>query len=399
MKKENQNWKKVFFTIWIGQAFSLIGSSAAQFAIIWWLTVQTGSAMVLAIASIVAFLPQAVIGPFAGVYVDRHSRKTIMIAADLLVASASGVLAASFIFGEPQIWLVYLILFIRAIGSCFHSPAMQAAMPMLVPESELTKVAGWNQLVVSVTAMAGPVLGTMLMTAFSIPAVMAVDIIGAVIAALTVAAVSIPNPEKSEAGQHILKDMLAGINIIKENKPLRIMTIPMMIFVFVYLPVNALFPLMVSIHFKGGAWHASIVEFVFASGLLISSLILGIWGGAKNKPLMVSGSIGILGILLAVSGVLPEQGFPVFVILCGIMGVSGNLISVPYTSFIQETVPPEALGRVFAILGSMMSFATPIGLFIAGPLAEVIGVAQWFLISGLLIFLAGFIGLILSRKL
>lgn len=74
MNNAINKWKRVFFIIWAGQAFSLLGSSAAQFAIVWWLTVKTGSAVVLATASIVAFLPQALIGPFAGVYVDRHSR-------------------------------------------------------------------------------------------------------------------------------------------------------------------------------------------------------------------------------------------------------------------------------------------------------------------------------------
>ena len=80
---------KTFFIIWAGQAFSVFGSAAAQFAIIWWLTVQTGSAAVLAAASIVGLLPQAVIGPFAGAWIDRLSRKTVMIAADFLVAAAS----------------------------------------------------------------------------------------------------------------------------------------------------------------------------------------------------------------------------------------------------------------------------------------------------------------------
>lgn len=321
-----------------------------------------------------------------------------MIAADLLVAAASAILAFSFLLGEPVVWIVYLVLFIRALGTCFHSPAMQAAMPMLVPESELTRVAGWNQLVVSASAMAGPVLGTMLMTFFSVPAVMVVDIAGAAIAALTVAAAAIPDPEKSQGEQHIFKDMLEGLNIIKSNKALKAMTIPMILFTLVYLPISALFPLMVNSHFKGTAVHASLVEFVFASGLLVSSLVLGVLGGIRNKPLMVSGSIGILGSLLAVSGLLPQQGFAVFVVLCGIMGFCGNLMSVPYTSFIQETVPPEALGRVFSMLGSMMSFAIPAGLFVAGPLAEIIGIAQWFLLSGILIFLTGVLGLVLSRR-
>lgn len=97
MKDSSAKWKKTFFIIWSGQAFSLLGSSAAQFAVIWWLTLQTGSPAVLALASIAGILPIAIIGPFAGVWVDRLSRKTVMVAADLFVAAAGAVLAISFL--------------------------------------------------------------------------------------------------------------------------------------------------------------------------------------------------------------------------------------------------------------------------------------------------------------
>jgi DHA3 family macrolide efflux protein-like MFS transporter len=82
----NLNWRKSFFTIYIGQAFSLLSSSAVQFSIIWWITMETGSAMALTIASVIGLLPQAIIGLFAGVWIDRFNRKKIMIIADSAVA-------------------------------------------------------------------------------------------------------------------------------------------------------------------------------------------------------------------------------------------------------------------------------------------------------------------------
>lgn len=140
--EKTKNWKKNFFTIYIGQAFSLLSSSAVQFSIIWWLTVQTNSAMALTIASVVGLLPQAIIGPFAGVWIDRYNRKTIMIIADSTVAISSLILGVCFFFGTPPLVFIYVILFMRALGETFHKPAMQAAIPQLVPESELTKAGG-----------------------------------------------------------------------------------------------------------------------------------------------------------------------------------------------------------------------------------------------------------------
>lgn len=72
-------WRKTFFTIYLSQAFSLLSSSAVQFSMIWWITMETGSALALTIASVVGLLPQAIIGAFAGVWIDRFNRKKIMI--------------------------------------------------------------------------------------------------------------------------------------------------------------------------------------------------------------------------------------------------------------------------------------------------------------------------------
>ena len=140
---ENQNkWKKPFFKIYIGQAFSLLSSSAVQFSIIWWITLQTGSAIALTTASLVGLLSQAIIGPFAGVWIDRYNRKTIMIIADSAVAVASLILGILFFIGNPSLIFIYIILFLRALGETFHKPDLQAAIPQLVPENELTRAGG-----------------------------------------------------------------------------------------------------------------------------------------------------------------------------------------------------------------------------------------------------------------
>jgi len=116
--KKLENWRKAFFTIYIGQAFSILSSSAVQFSTIWWITVQTDSALALTVASVVGLLPQAVLGPFAGVLIDRYNRKTIMILADSPIAICSLILSVSFLFGTPSLIFIYFVLFIRALGDC-----------------------------------------------------------------------------------------------------------------------------------------------------------------------------------------------------------------------------------------------------------------------------------------
>ncbi len=393
------DWKTVFWTIWSGQAFSILGSAAAGFAIVWWLTIQTGSAMVLTMATLAIFLPQALIGPFAGVWIDRSSRKTVMIGADLLIAATSIILAIAFLIGNPPIWLIYAMLFIRGVGQSFHIPAMQAAMPMFVPESELVKVGGWSGFIQSGSLMLGPVLGTFFMTVFSVPAVMLIDIIGAIIAVGALLLVTIPDPQVDpNARRHMLSEMLDGLKEIKGNKPLTMISIPILLTCLIYIPLSALFPLMSYLHFGGTAWHASIVESLFAGGMLVSGMILGVWGGFQDKFLMINLSLLVMGVVIAVSGALPATGFWAFAILSAFMGLSGTFFNVPYIAFIQEVVPPASLGRVLTILTSLMSLSTPLGLMVAGPLAESIGVARWFLISGLAIVVIAVFGYYLTNQ-
>lgn len=398
MNIEKQKWKKVFALIYTGQAFSIIGSSAVQFAIIWWLTVKTGSAITLTGASIIGFLPQALIGPFAGVWVDRYNRKKVMILADGLVAVSSAILGIAFLLGEPSIPFIYGILFIRSLGSTFHSPALQAAIPMIVPAEDLVKAGGFGQMINSGTSMASPVIGAALMSMFKIQSIMLVDILGAAMAITTLLFVNIPDVKRSGPEVHFIGDMKQGMMAIRKNKPLMALTLPVILATVAYIPLSSLFPLLISVHFHGTAWHNGITQFFFAAGLLISSFIIGISGGIKKQFLMISLSLISLGIMASASGALPANFFIGFVGVSFLMGFTGTFFSIPYMAYIQRSVEPEKLGKVMSLMMSIMSFATPVGLAISGPVSELIGVNVWFIISGIVMVLSGILCYFMTRK-
>src|SRR5215211_9223648 len=114
MKTNSQNWAIRFIPLWAGQALSLLGSQLVQFAIIWYLTRETNSATTLAIASMMGLLPQVLLSPFIGTWVDRGNRRLLLIAADATVALATLALAVLFASGGIQVWHIYFALFIRA---------------------------------------------------------------------------------------------------------------------------------------------------------------------------------------------------------------------------------------------------------------------------------------------
>ena len=138
----SRNWKKNFFTIWTGQALSQFSSSVLQFAIVWYLTDKTGSAMVLTVAMMMGFLPQGILGPFIGVFIDRYNRKRIMIVSDLFISAASFAMVVAGWMGGLTTELILVVLLLRSVGSAFHTPCLQAVTPQIVPSDQLTRCAG-----------------------------------------------------------------------------------------------------------------------------------------------------------------------------------------------------------------------------------------------------------------
>jgi len=382
-----QRWKRSFFTIWAGQAISLITSAALQMAIIWYLTDTTGSAMVLAIATMVGFLPQAILGTMIGVLVDRWNRKLVMIGADLMVAAAGVVLAVVALTIELPIWVVMLVLLIRSIGTAFHTPALSAVTPLLVPEDQLTKCAGYSQSVQSASYIISPAIGAFLYATWELNAIILIDVLGALIACTTVAVVAIPKqkPQAESTTSNFFEEVKDGYRALRESKGLFVLLWIGALYAFVFMPINALFPLMSMSYFKGTATHASIVEIAFAVGMLVGGLLLGAWGGFKNRALNIVFSISLMGIALFISGLLPINGYLVFVLCSVLMGLSSPFYNGVQMALIQEKIQPEYLGRVFGLLGSLVSFAMPIGLIVSGIFADQVGINMWFLLSGVVI--------------
>jgi DHA3 family macrolide efflux protein-like MFS transporter len=396
MKTRIDSWLRTFLIIFTGQSFSLLGSSAVNFALVWWLTATTGSAAILAYASIAAILPQAALGPIAGPFIDRWDRRLTMIVADLLIAATSVGLLLAFAAGTPSVAIIMIIIAIRSAGAAFHTPASQAAVPMYVPAEQLMRVAGWNFFMSSGVAMAGPVLGAFMMAATSIAAVIAVDIAGAALAVASLLMVRIPNPERaeSESGRiGFVTEFVEGWRELIRHRGLLDLTLVLAMVTLLYMPLNALFPLMTFSHFGGDAAAASYVEVAFGAGMLIGSLGIGALSQRFSGVRLIGAGILLVGITLAASGMLPASAFWVFVALCILMGLSVPLFGAPITAMFQGLIAPAKLGRVMSLYMTIAMLAAPVGLTVAGPLAERVGVAPWFAISGALIAVTGLVAL------
>ncbi len=383
---KERSWKQRFLIITIGQTISLIGSSAVQFSLIWWIASETASPLMLSFSGLLAFLPQLFLGPFAGVWIDRLERKTVIICADLFTGIIAMIFAIFFLLGNPPFWVACVVLGIRAIAGVFQTPATQSIIPVLVPKQQLVRANGWSQFMQSGSLLLGPALGAAMYAALPIPIILLSDLVGALVASATILIVKIPEVKlEPQQGPHLFKEIKEGISIFYKDKKLCIITLAAAICMIFYMPLSSFLPLMTSSYFRATVWHASVVQFGYAGGMMLCSVLAGAYGIQKDKLLIAH--IGLLGIGLSTffCGILPNNsmGFWAFAVLCTIIGASGNLYNIPYIAYMQETIPHELQGRAFSIMNSLMSATMPLGLVIAGPVAEVLGVKSWFFISGI----------------
>ena len=397
-------WQVPFFTIWAGQQLSLIGSMLAGFGLVWWLTERTGSATVLATASLVQMLPRIVLGPFAGALVDRWNRRKVMLVADTAIAIFSAWLAYLFWTGALQIWHVYVIMAVRAIGGTFHWPAMSASTSLMVPEEHLARVAGINQTMQGILQIVSPPLGALLVSLLPLHGVMSIDVVSAAFAIVPLFFVHIPQPERrvsapaldgpAKAKASLWDDMREGFLYVWSWPGLRSLLIMATVLNFLLNPAGSLMPLLVTKHFGGDAAQLGWINSVWGVGVVIGGLLLGVWGGFKRR--IVTSMVGLIGLGIGALalGVAPAGAFWVAVAGMLVMGCTNPLANGPINAIFQSVIEPDMQGRAFTLIGSACSAMSPIGMAIAGPVADTLGVQAWYVVGGLACILMSVRGLL-----
>ena len=386
------NWKARFFPIWIGQQFSLFGSAIAQFALVWWLTQKTGSATVLATASLVAILPQILLGPFAGALVDRWNRKRVMIIADSFIALVSFILALLFWAGKAEVWHIFLVQVLRALGGAFHWPAFSASTSLMVPKEHLSRVAGLNQALYGIMNIVTPPVAALLLSVIPIHMILGIDVATAVVAIIPLLFLPIPQPQAATKAEPYWAQFREGFRYVWRWRGALYLLFAVTILNALLNPAFSLLPILVTKHFGKGALELGLLESAFGIGVIVGGLFLSAWGGFKKKiHTSLAGMIG-MGLGVVAIGLLPPPWFYGAILAMGVFGFANPITNGPLTAILQTAVAPEMQGRVFSLIGSLSAGASPIGLALAGPVADLLGIQLWFILGGMSLLLMGAVG-------
>ncbi|MCX7844217.1 MAG: MFS transporter [Candidatus Bipolaricaulota bacterium] len=386
-------WKGRFFTIWTGQQLSLFGTTVAQFALVWWLTQRTGSATVLATASLAALLPSVLLGPFAGALVDRWNRRRVMLVADSLIALVSLALALLFWAGKTEVWHIYLVKVVRALGGAFHWPAMTASVSLMVPKEHLSRIAGLNHALNGLRTIVGPSAAALLLTAFPIHLVLGIDVLTAILAVVPLLFVSIPQPGAARDRPPYFRELAQGFRYIWSWRGALYLVLGATLLNALLSPASSLLPLLVTKHFGKGALELGWLESAFGFGVIAGGLLLSAWGGFKRRIYTALLGMAGMGVGVVALGMAPAHRFPLALGAMAWVGLMNPITNGPLMAILQATVAPEIQGRVFSVISSLAEGASPVGLALAGPVADLFGVQVWFLLGGsglLLMGLGGF---------
>jgi DHA3 family macrolide efflux protein-like MFS transporter len=394
--KDHKPWKARFFTIWGGQALSILGSQLVQFALIWHLTIKTGSATVLATASLVGMLPNVILGPFIGTLVDRWNRRWIMLLTDSLVALATIALAVLFALDIVEIWQIFSVIFIRSLAGAFHANAMNASTSLMVPIEHLTRIQGFNQMLNGGLNVISAPLGALLLGLLSMQGILSIDVITALFAILPLVFIHVPQPERNAANAEkttVWTDFKAGLRYMISWPGLMIIGLMTVVINFTIIPAFSLLPLMIKDYFGGSAIHLSWVESAMGAGMIVGGVLLGLWGGFSRK--ILTSMVGLMGmgagtLILALA---PSSAISLAVGGALLVGLMTPITMGPFFAVIQSNVEPDMQARVFSLLSSVGTGFTPLGLVIAGPFADRVGIQAWFLLGGILCILMAVTGL------
>lgn len=361
-------WKSRAVLFLVSQCITLFGSTLVQMAVVWYVTLETGSGVWVSAVSVSSYLPQFLISFPGGVWADRRNRKWLIIGADAATAAVTLLLIWLLPFLESGVgegregWILaglLLMSVLRSAGAGVQTPAVNAVIPQLVPEEQLMRFNGLNAAMQSLVQFAAP------------------------------AAVSQRGPRSGGTGR--AAGLREGIAYVLRHKRIKNLLLVYGLFVFFCVPAGFLAGLLVSRVYGDTYGYLTAVELAGFAGMAAGGLLMSLWGGFGRREKTLSLGLAAFGLASALMGITEEFGL--YLILMAFYGVALTVVQTAVTTLLQEQADRAVQGRIFGMQSSMYAGFLPLGMAVFGPLADVVPL-QWIMIGagGALAVLAALTG-------
>jgi DHA3 family macrolide efflux protein-like MFS transporter len=289
--------------------------------------------------------------------------------------------------GIDNIGILLFCAVIRSLGQGVQSPAVGSFIPDIVPQEQLTKINGFQGSVQSFISLTAPAISGAMMAFAALETLFFLDVITALIGiSIVVFFVKVPKKETPEhKGTAYFHDLKEGMKYIRKHGYVLRMIIFSAIFLFFVAPAALLTPLQVARNFGNDVWRLSAIEITFSIGMMAGGILIGVWGGFKNRIYTMALSCGLCGLLSAGLGF--ASNFLLYLVIMAILGISLSLWNAPSMVLLQTTVEPAFIGRVFSVFTMTSSIMMPLGMVIFGPVADIISINILFIGAGIVVAL------------
>ena len=394
-----RGWLRNIVFFLSGQTASLFGSMLVQYAVFWYLTITYESGLIMMLAAVFGFLPQAIVSIFGGVWADRHNRKFLIMGADAAIAATTLGLALIMLTGYDDPWLVFLALAIRSAGAGIQMPAVSALIPQITPTRHLMRVNGINGSIQSAMALLAPAAAGAIYawasaatggTAASLVPIFFIDVVTAALGIGLLAMIPVRAVRLAEgAPTAYFADLVDGVRYIAHHAFVRwLLIVFAIIFLLTVAPSN-LTPLMLVRSFDAGEQqnviNLAVLEVAFSIGMTLGGVVVATFFARRSRIGLIVVSSLVFGALSVGLGLSPNVW--VFFGFMFLVGLAVPFFSTPSMTLLQETVEPERQGRVFGFVGIVMAVAMPIGMVFFGPLADQLPIEVLLVAAGVLTFI------------
>jgi MFS transporter, DHA3 family, macrolide efflux protein len=372
-KRLNFKGMNTFMVIWLSQLLSIFGSAMTRFAFTIWAYQQTGQVTTLALMGFFNSAAYVVFSPLAGVIVDRHSRKRVILLADLGAGLVTAGMLVLYLSGRLEIWHIYLGGVLNNALGAFQEPAFTASIRLLVPEHQLVRANSLLSLASDGSRMFAPVLAGALMVIIGVNGVMTIDLVTCLAAVGVVLALRIPNPAPSLAGQSagsMRGDLAFGFRYIARRPGLSgILIIFSVINLLAALTYFGVLPAMILARSGSDQTALGAVQSVLGVGGVVGGVLLSVWGGPDKR---VYGFLGATAISFLLGDLLFAAGrtLPAWLAAAFISSIFIPFIISCFEAIWQSSVPPEMQGRVFSAKNMIQVSSMPLGYLAGGFLAD-----------------------------
>jgi DHA3 family macrolide efflux protein-like MFS transporter len=350
------------------------------------------------LAVVFGFLPQAIVSLVGGVWADRYNRKRLVILADATIAASTLTLALIMLAGYTEPWLIFVTLAVRSAGAGVQMPAVSALIPQITPPEQLMRVNGILGSIQSAMALLAPAVGGAIYawsasgsdgSPLALVPVFFIDLVTAAIAIGLIATIPVPTIRSAaDQATGYVTDLVEGLRYVRGHGVVRwILMLFGIIFLLTVAP-STLTPLLVVRSFpageQGNVFNLAVLEMAFSGGMVVGGILVAVFAANRDRVALIAGSSLLFGGLSIALGLAPAVW--VFFLIMLVVGLAVPFFSTPSMTLLQETVEPERQGRVFGLLGIVMAVATPVGMLILGPLADIVPIPTIMVATGILTF-------------